>query len=168
MVLHLHPAFAPLHWPGQPHLNKNEASFVHRGSHCAICWVKHAGPLLKCHDTVCLEGDKSPQAVTSAVLRHYSQLRGALLMLTNTVEWGSFTTHPLSRCQYCTGSKDISQFGQVCMFISVPYMTIYSKCWIWISIKMCDNVICSIRKYLCCISFLMNLCCANKKILCKF
>lgn len=111
---------ALLQCPGQPCLNENEASFFHRGSHCAICWVKHAGPLLKCHDAVCLECDKSLQAVTQAVLWHYSQQRRPLLMLTNTVEWGSFTTHPLSRCQYCTSSRDISHFHRVTFPSSCP------------------------------------------------
>lgn len=112
---------APLYCLEQPCLNKNEASFIHRGSHCAICWVKHTGPLLKCHDAVCLESDKSLQGVTQAVLWHYSQQRGTQLMLTNTAEWGSFTTHPLSRCQYSSSSsRDISLFHRVAFASSCP------------------------------------------------
>lgn len=107
---------------------KMKPIFSHRGSHCAICWVKHTGPLLECHDAVCLERDKSLQAVTRAVLWHYSQQRGTPLMLTNTGERGSFTTHPLSRCQYSTGSRRLSlSQGHVC--IQLPNMKSY-RCWI--------------------------------------
>lgn len=52
---------------------------------------------MECHDDVCLEHDKSLRAVAQAVLWHYSQQRGMLLMLTNTGERGSFTIHPLSK-----------------------------------------------------------------------
>lgn len=123
---------APLYCLEQPCLNKNEASFIHRGSHCAICWVKHTGPLLKCHDAVCLESDKSLQGVTQAVLWHYSQQRGTQLMLTNTAEWGSFTTHPLSRCQYSSSSsRDISLFHRVAFASSCPAwnLTLFWGVW---------------------------------------
>lgn len=116
----------------QPRLNKNEASFIRGGSHCAICWVKHTGPLLECHDAVCLESDKSLQGVTRAVLRHYSQQRGTQLMLTNTAEWGSFTTHPLSRCQYSSSSgRDISLFHRVTFASGCPAwnLTVFWACW---------------------------------------
>lgn len=45
---------------------------------------------------MCLERNKSLSAVAQAALWHYSQQRGMALMLTNTGERGSFTTHPLS------------------------------------------------------------------------
>lgn len=45
---------------------------------------------------MCLERNKSLWTVTQAALWHYSQQRGTALMLTNTGERGSFTTHPLS------------------------------------------------------------------------
>lgn len=122
---------ALLLWPGQPCLNKNEANFFYRGSHCAICWVKHAGPLLECHDAVCLERDKSLQPVTRAVLWHYSQQKGMPLMLTNTGEQRSFTTHPLSRCQYSGHRRDISHSHRVTFAVCCPTsnltLRLYSK-----------------------------------------
>lgn len=68
----------------------------HHGILCAICWVKHTGPLLECRDSACLERNKSLLAVAWVALWHYSLRRGMVLMLTNTGEQGSFTTHPLS------------------------------------------------------------------------
>lgn len=53
---------AHLHLPGPvalPCLNTNEASFIHGAIHCAICSVKHTGPLLKCHDAACQQRNKS-------------------------------------------------------------------------------------------------------------
>lgn len=128
--IHLLLMVAHLHFPcpaAQPCLNKNDPCSFHLGTPCAICWVKHTGPLLKCHDAVCLECDKSQQPVTPAVLWHYSRPWGTLLMLTNIVEWGSFTTHPLNGCQYSTRSRSISHFlqGHFCLSFS------YFKCQHW-------------------------------------
>lgn len=116
--IHLLLMVAQLHLPcpvALPCLNKNEANFFHRSSHCVICWVKHTGPLLECHEAVCLQCNKSLQAVTQAVLWHYSQQRGTLLMLTNTAERGSFTTHPLSSCQYKQQRCLLLSQGHVCV-----------------------------------------------------
>lgn len=125
----LAPFLALLLCPGWPRLNKNEANFFHRGSHCAICWVKHTGPLLECHDAVCLECDKSLRAVAQAVLWHYSQQRGTPLMLTNTGERGSFTTHPLSTVPILHRQQRHLTLLQGHVCILLPNMNSYA-CWI--------------------------------------
>lgn len=95
---------------------------------CAICWVKRTGPLLECRDSACLERNKSLLAVARVALRHYSVKRGMALMLTNTGEQGSFTTHPLSIVpilQWLLGHLSPSQ-GYIC--IPLPELLI-----LWIS-----------------------------------
>lgn len=129
MVAHLHLP-CPVALPWTDRLNENEANFFHRGSHCAICWAKHTVPLLERHAAVCLERNKSLRAVAQAVLWHYSQQRGTLLMLTNTGERGSFTTHPLSkvpilhRQQRCLSLLE----GPVCIQLPTWNLTIYRFC----------------------------------------
>lgn len=124
-----------------PCLNESEANFAHRDSHCAICWAKHTGPLLKCHDGVCLDYDKSLQAVTRAVLWYYSQQRGAALMPTDTGERGSFTTHPFNRCQYSTSMRrDLSlRRGHVCICSGVKSYSCSSSINRWMLIDIRDN-----------------------------
>lgn len=84
---------------------------------CAICWVKRTGPLLESRDSACLERNKSLLAVARVALRHYSVKRGMALMVTNTGEQGSFTTHPLSIVpilQWLLGHLSPSQ-GYICI-----------------------------------------------------
>lgn len=124
MVAHLppspkHSALLELKW----------SHFLSRhGILCAICWVKHTGPLLECRDSACLERNKSLLAVAWVALWHYSLRRGMVLMLTNTGEQGSFTTHPLSAVPILhrlQGHFSPSQ-GYIC--IQVPKIELYG-CW---------------------------------------
>lgn len=106
--------------------SENEAtlSLSRHGVLYAICWVKHTGPLLECRDGACLERNKSPLAVARVALRHYSAKRGMVLILTNTREQGSFTTHPLSIVpilQWLLGHLSPSQ-GYIC--IQLPELLI--------------------------------------------
>lgn len=120
-----------------PPTPKHSASLKLKWSHflsrhgilCAICWVKHTGPLLECRDSACLERNKSLQAVAWVALWHYSLRRGMVLMLTNTGEQGSFTTHPLSAVPILhrlQGHFSPSQ-GYIC--IQLPKIELYG-CWV--------------------------------------
>lgn len=127
-------ADTPTLWPA---LQSKWSHFLSRHAVlCAICWVKRTGPLLECRDGACLERNKSLLAVARVALRHYSVKRGMALMLTNTGEQGSFTTHPLSIVpiqQWLLGHLSPSQ-GCIC--IQLPELLILCNSHILLTQKL--------------------------------
>lgn len=131
---HAHPALTPalcpaLQWKWSHSLSRHGVLY-------AIRWVKHTGPLLECRDGACLGRNKSPLAVARVALRHYSAKRGMVLILTNTREQGSFTTHPLSIVpilQWLLGHLSPSQ-GYIC--IQLPEVLILCNSHILLTQKV--------------------------------